>query len=80
MCLHMYIKNISLVSIVFSEDVFTLTCGIPGVGSIASIAVHINGDDGWQLEWVDIANGLETIRINCGHLMDDHETRRFYGN
>ena len=49
-----------------------------GVASITSIALYIDGDDGWRVEWLDIDNSLETIRFNCQYVMDDHVTRRFY--
>ena len=59
-------------------DVFTVTCGRSGVGSITSIELHIDGTDGWYVNWVEIANGLETINITCDYFLDDDDTHRFY--
>ena len=51
-----------------SEDSFTITCGHPGVGSIASIELYVidyYSYNGWTVEWVRIDDGLETFVIQC---------------
>ena len=61
----------------YSEDVFTVTCGRTGVGNITSIDLYLDGEDGWHVDWVEIDNGLETVRINCDQKLEDYETHRF---
>ena len=62
-----------------SEDSFTITCGRPGIGSIASIVLYVaEEDDGWKVEWVKIDDGLETFVIQCSALLGAHTAVHCY--
>ena len=62
----------------FSLDVFNVTCGRSGVGSITTIDVHIDGTDGWLFNWIEIETGFETSRFESNVYVDDYETVRFF--
>ena len=64
----------------YSLDVFTVTCGRSGVGNITSIDLHIDGYDGWYVNWVEINNEVETFTIPCNYFLDNYDTRRFHRN
>ena len=63
-----------------SEDSFTITCGRPGIGSIASIALYVadDDDDDWKVEWVRIYDGLEAFVIQCSALLGAHTAVHCY--
>ena len=73
MCMYLCIYDYSL-------DVFTVTCGRSGVGCINSIDLHIDGTDGWYVNWVEIDNDVETFIITCNYFLDENSTQRFYRN
>ena len=58
------------------QDVFTVTCGRTGVGSITSIDLRTDGGNGWHVMWVEINDGLETVLFEVDDYLDDYETRR----
>ena len=55
-----------------------MTCGRSGVGSITTIDVRIDGDDGWGIQWIEIETGFETSRFEGNVLMDNYETLRLF--
>ena len=61
-----------------SINVFTLMCGRTGVDSVTSIDLRVGGTDGWRVEWVEIANDLETFTITCNSYLNDLERHRFH--
>ena len=78
-CPQSNLKAIKLrLRLVYSLDVFSVTCGRSGVGSITTIDVHIDGTDGWLFNWIEIETGFETSRFEGNVFVDDHETLRFF--
>ena len=61
-----------------SINVFTVTCERTGVDSVTSIDLRVGGTDGWRVEWVEIANDLETFTITCNSYLNDLERHRFH--
>ena len=62
----------------FSLDVFSVTCGRSGVGSITTIDVHIDGTDGWLFNWIEIETGFVTSRFEGNVYVDEYEALRFF--
>ena len=74
--IHMYChQNMDDLLSINSVDVFTVTCGRSGVGSITSVDLRIDGSNRWRLEWIDVSDGLETARFEVNDWLDDYETR-----
>ena len=61
-------------------DVFGVTCGRTGVGSITSVALRIDGTNEWHVDWIEISVGSETARFEANHNLVAHETRQFFRN
>ena len=55
-----------------------MTCGRSGVGSITTIDVRIDGDDGWGIQWIETETGFETSRFEGNVFMDNYETLRLF--
>ena len=71
--------RVYIVSRDYRQDVFRVTCGRTGVGSIAYIDVMIDGADGWIVSWIKIANGLEAfVTSGVNHVIDEYSTERLY--
>ena len=64
----------------FSLDVFTVTCGRTGVGSITSIDLLLNGTSEWDAEWVEITFDSQAMRFEVNHNFVAYETRQFFRN
>ena len=64
----------------FSLDVFSVTCGRSGVGSITSIDMRLDGTDWWHVDWVEISTDSETARFEVNHYFAAHETSQFFRN
>ena len=63
-----------------SVDVFTVTCGRTGVGSITSVELHIDGTNGWYANWIDVSDGSDTYRFTVNDWLDDYDTKSFQRN
>ena len=63
-----------------SVDVFTVTCGRTGVGSITSVELRIDGTNGWYVNWVDVSDGSDAYRFQVNEWLDDHDTKSFQRN
>ena len=78
-CPQSNLKAIKLrLRLVYSLDVFSVTCGRSGVGSITTIDVRIDGTDGWLFNWIEIETGFVTSRFEGNVYVDEHETLRFF--
>ena len=42
---------------------FYVTCARTGVGSITSIDLRTDGNDGWYVDWVHVSDGLESFTM-----------------
>ena len=60
----------------YSVDIFTVTCGRSGVGSITSVDLHIDGTNGWYANWIDVSDGADSYRFEVNDWLDDYDTRR----
>ena len=63
-----------------SLDIFGVTCGRTGVGSITSIDLYLDGSNEWHVDWVEISVDSETARFEVNHNLVEDETRQFFRN
>ena len=61
-------------------DVFTVTCGRTGVGSITSVDLHIAGTNGWYANWIDVSDGADSYRFEVNDWLDDFNTKSLQRN
>ena len=61
-------------------DVFTVTCGRSGVGSITSVELHIDGTNGWYATWIEVSDGSDTYRFEVNDWLDEYDTKSFQRN
>ena len=59
----------------YSLDVFTVTCGRTGVGSITSVELRIAGTIGWYVNWIDVSDGTETHRFEVDDWLEGYDTQ-----